>query len=152
MDIDIEVKEVPLQRVVTIRDRSTAKGLGPGLRSLYPVILTYLEKQGIRPSGPSFALFHTYSEDDVDFEAGFPVTEPVEGEGRIEAGELPGGSAAVALHQGSYETIGTVHEALDRFVHDRGAAHAGPPREVYWTGPGDDEDPAAWRTEVIYPL
>jgi effector-binding domain-containing protein len=152
MDVDIEIEDLAPQRVVTIRDRATAEGLGPALRSLYPVIWTYLEKQGVRPSGPSFAVFHTHSEDEVDFEAGFPVTEPLEAEGRIDVKELPGGPAAVARHEGPYTTIGQVHEALDRFVHDRGAGHAEPPREVYRVGPGDEDDASKWRTDVIYPL
>jgi effector-binding domain-containing protein len=150
VDVDVEIRDLAPQRVVTIREQATADGLGAAFRELYPVIWAYLEKQGVRPSGPSFGLFHTYSEDEVDFEAGFPVDGPVEGEGRIESKELPGGTAAVARHEGPYATIGQVHEALDRFAHQRGAGHVGPPREVYLVGPGDEDDPSKWRTEVIY--
>jgi effector-binding domain-containing protein len=152
MDVDIEVKELPAQHVLTIRERATAKGLGAAMRGLYPVIAAYLEKRGVQPAGPSVGLFHSYSEEEVDFEAGFPVAEPVEGEGRIRASELPGGRAAVTTHVGPYDTIGRVHEALDAFVHGRGGDHAGPSREVYWSGPGDDPDSSKWRTDVIYPL
>jgi effector-binding domain-containing protein len=111
----------------------------------------YMEKLGIRPSGPSFGIFHAYEPDHVDFQAGFPVAEPVEGEGRIEAGEIPGGRVAVAVHEGPYDTIGEAHDALDAYVHDRGA-HRGSPREVYVTGPGQERDAAKWRTEVVYPI
>jgi effector-binding domain-containing protein len=152
MDVDIEIEDLAPQRVVTIREQATAEGLGAALRELYPVLWAYLEKRGVRASGPTFALFHSYSEDEVDFEAGFPVDGPVEGEGRIESRELPGGSAAVARHEGPYTTIGQVHETVDRFVHERGAGHAGPPREVYRVGPGDEDDASKWRTDVIYPL
>jgi effector-binding domain-containing protein len=152
MDIDIEVKELPAQHVLTIRERATAKGLGAAMRGLYPVIATYLEKRGIQPAGPSFALFHSYGGEETDFEAGLPVAESVEGEGRIRASELPGGPAAVVTHIGPYETIGPVHEALDAFVHGRGSDHAGPSREVYRSGPADEPDSSRWRTDVIYPL
>jgi effector-binding domain-containing protein len=150
MEIDIEVKELPAQHVLTIRERATAKGLGAAMRGLYPVIAAYLEKRGVQPAGPSFGLFHSYGEE-IDFEAGFPVAESVEGEGRIRASELPGGRAAVVTHIGPYETIGPVHEALDAFVHDR-SDHGGPSREVYWSGPADEPDSSRWRTDVIYPL
>jgi effector-binding domain-containing protein len=152
MVIDIEVKEVPAQHVLTIRERAAAKGLGAAMRGLYPVIAAYLEKRGLQPAGPSFALFHSYGEEETDFEAGLPVAESVEGEGRIRASELPGGPAAVVTHIGPYETIGPVHEALDAFVHGRGSDHAGPSREVYWSGPADEPDSSRWRTDVIYPL
>jgi effector-binding domain-containing protein len=148
---DIEVKDLEPQPMVAIRQETTAKGLGAAFRELMPALWQFLEKRGVRPSGPSFGIFHTYEPDRVDFEAGFPVAEPVEGEGRIQAGVLPGGRAAVTWHIGPYEAIGNAHNALDAFVHERGG-HAGSPREVYWTGPGDEAEPSKWRTEVVYPL
>jgi AraC family transcriptional regulator len=152
MDIDIEVKDLPAQHVLTIRERTTTRGMGAAMRGLYPVIATYLEKRGVQPAGPSFAVFHAYGEEEVDFEAGYPVAEAVEGEGRIGASELPAGRAAVATHVGPYEPIGLVHEALDAFVHERAGDHPGPPREVYWSGPADEPDSSKWRTDVVYPL
>jgi effector-binding domain-containing protein len=152
MGADIEVKELPPQRVVSIRERTTAKGLGAAMRALYPVLTAYLEKQGARPAGPPFAVYHTYAEDDVDFETGYPVAAPVEGEGRIRVGELPGGPAAVARHVGPYTTIGRVHDALEAFVMEQGRERSGAPREVYRSGPADQDDSSRWVTDVIHPL
>jgi effector-binding domain-containing protein len=152
MDVDIEVKDLPAQHVLMIRERASGKGLGAAMRGLYPVIAAYLEKRGVQPAGPPFAVYHSYGDEEVDFEAGLPVAEPVGGEGRINASELPGGPAAVATLVGPYATIGRLHEALDALVHERGTGHAGPPREVYWSGPGDEPDSSKWRTDVIYPL
>lgn len=149
---DIEIKELSPQPAVIIRERTTAEGMGPAMRALYPALIAFLEERGVRPAGPSFAVFHTYSEDEVDFEAGFPVPEPVEGEGRVAASQLPGGPAAVTTHVGPYDTIGQVHDAMDAFLHGRGGEHGGPPREVYLSGPGDEPDSSRWRTEVIYPI
>jgi AraC family transcriptional regulator len=151
VDYDIEIKDVEPQPIVSIRQETTPAGLGAAFRELLPVVHEYLQKRGVEPSGPSFGIYHVYETERVDFEAGFPVAEPVEGEGRIEAGEFPGGRAAVVVHEGPYDTIGAAHEALDAFVHERGT-HGGSPREVYRTGPGDESDASKWRTEVIYPL
>jgi effector-binding domain-containing protein len=151
VDYDIEVKDLEPQPIVAIRQETTAKGLGAAFRELIPVVWRYLEKHGVQPSGPSFGIFHAYEPEHVDVQAGFPVAEAVEGEGRIETGELPGGRAAVAWHIGPYDTIGNAHDALDAFIHERGD-HGGSPREVYWTGPGDEPDASKWRTEVVYPL
>jgi AraC family transcriptional regulator len=151
VEYDIEIRDLEPQTIVTIRQETTPAGMGAAFRELLAVVWQYLEKRGVRPSGPSFGIFHTYEPERVDFQAGFPVAEPLEGEGRIEAGELPGGRAAVVMHEGPYDTIGAAHDALDAFVHERGS-HGGSPREVYWKGPGDDSDASSWRTEVIYPL
>jgi AraC family transcriptional regulator len=151
VDIDIEVKDVEPQWVLSIRQDSTPEGMGAVFQQLVPVIEAYCEKNGIARSGPLIGLYHDYREDHVDMEIAVSVAGPAEGEGRIEAKELRGGRAAVAMHQGPYETIGQVHEALDAFVHERGG-HGETPREVYHVRPEDDPDPASWRTEVVYPL
>jgi AraC family transcriptional regulator len=148
---EIEVRDVPAQPMLSIRQETTPQGMGAAFRELLPVVHEYLERRGVEPAGPSFGIFHAYERDRVDFQAGFPVPEPLKGEGRIEAGEIPGGPAAVAVHVGPYDTIGAAHDALEGFVRDRGGP-GGPPREVYVTGPGQERDSARWRTEVIYPL
>jgi effector-binding domain-containing protein len=152
MDYDIELRDLPAQPAVAIRDTAPAKGLGPAMRELYPVVWTFLEKRGIEPVGPSFGIYHSFTEEEVDFEAGFPVAEPVEGEGRVRAIELPATRAAVTVHVGPYTTIGQAHDALDRWIHDQGKDHDPAVREVYQVGPGDTEDSSTWRTEVVYPL
>jgi AraC family transcriptional regulator len=152
VDYEIEVRELEPQPAVAIRETTTTKELGKVMPGLYPEVFTYLEKKGLQPAGPSFGVYHTFSEDRVDFHAGFPVGEPVEGQGRIEAIELPGGRAAVTVHVGPYTTIGAAYEALDAFMHGQGHKQGAPPREVYVVGPGDEPDSSKWRTEVIYPF
>lgn len=152
MDYEIEVKDLPAQPAVAIRDTVATEGLGPAMRELYPVVWAFLEKRGIEPTGPSFAVYHSYSEEEVDFEAGFPVPEPVEGEGRVVSIELPAVRAAVTVHVGPYTTIGQAHEALDAWAHGQGQDHGEPVREIYLVGPGQDDDSTNWRTEVVYPL
>jgi effector-binding domain-containing protein len=151
MDYDIEVKELPARPAVAVREKTNAKGLGPAMRELYPVVSAFLEKRGIEP-GDQFAVYHSYSEEGVDFEAGYAVEEPVEGEGRVKAIELPAVRAAVALHVGPYNTIGQAHEALDQWIHGQGQEHGQAVWEIYLVGPGEEEDSSKWRTEVIYPL
>jgi effector-binding domain-containing protein len=149
--MDVEIRELEPQQVLAIRQDTTPQGIGAVFQQLVPVIEEYREKNGIGRAGPLIALYHDYREDHVDMEVAIPVAGPAEGEGQIEARELPGGRAAVVVHEGSYDMIGPVHEALDSFAHERGG-HGGTPREVYVVGPGDDPDPASWRTEVVYPL
>jgi AraC family transcriptional regulator len=151
VDIDIELKDIEPQWVLSIRQETTPQGMGAVFRQLVPVIDAYRERNGIERAGPLIGLYHDYREDRVDIEVAVPISRPAGGEGQIEAKELPGGRAAVAMHEGPYETIGQVHEALDAFVHERGG-HGETAREVYLVRPGDDPDPVNWRTEVVYPI
>jgi effector-binding domain-containing protein len=152
MDYDIEVKELPKTVGVSIRETTATDGLGPAMRQLYPVVWTFLEKRGLEAAGPRFAVYHQYSEEEADFEAGYPVSEPVVGEGRVQATELPATRAVVTVHVGPYTTIGQAHDALHEWMHGQGYEHGAAVREIYEIGPGEDEDSTNWRTEVVYPL
>jgi effector-binding domain-containing protein len=41
---------------------------------------------------------------------------------------------------------------LQKWIQERGHECVGPPREVYLVGPGQVSDPAAFRTEVQWPI
>ena len=66
--------------------------------------------------------------------------------------ELPGGAAAVAIHEGAYDTLPDTHAAIERWLDANGLTSAGAPWETYLTDPGEVPDPKDWRTEVVYPL
>jgi effector-binding domain-containing protein len=119
---------------------------------VFPEVASYLEGTGTSPAGPPFARFFDYTEDEADFEAGFPVAEPVPGEGRIAAGELPGGLAAVTTHIGPYEGLQNTHASMGEWVLANGHDPAGPVWEVYMTDPREELDRSKWRTEVFWPL
>ena len=114
--------------------------------------LSYLERVGARPAGPPFARFFDYTEDEADFEAGFPLSEPVQGEGRIAASELPGGLAAVTTHVGPYDGLQDTHAAIGEWVLANGHDPSGPVLEVYVTNPREEPDPSKRRTDVVWPL
>lgn len=65
---------------------------------------------------------------------------------------LPGGPVARTVHRGRYEDIGAAYEAIFRWIHQHGRHQAGPPREIYLTGPDSDVVPEDYLTEVVVPL
>jgi effector-binding domain-containing protein len=151
MGYDIEIKDVQAQPMLAIRTTSTPAELPGVFREIINEVWEYCRRIGITPSGPSFGIFHEFGET-VDVEAGFPVPPGTEGEGRITAGEVPGGKVATAWHVGAYTKLGDAHQAMDDWIHGQGHGHGRPPREIYWIGPGDEPDSSKWRTEVQYPL
>jgi effector-binding domain-containing protein len=148
----VETKELNPQPILSIRAETTAAEISSTLAKILPEVLGYITETGARPAGPPFTRFHYYSPDHVELEGGLPVSKSVFGRGKIQAGELPGGVAAVTWHLGHYDKLSEAYAALGAWVKEHGREPVGPPWEVYWTDPGEVKDPAEWKTEVIWPI
>ena len=152
MAYEMEVKEIDRQPAVGIRVTTTQTEIGSTLGQLYPELWSYLEGKGIHPAGPPFARYHDCQPDRIDLEAGFPVSTAITGDERIVATELPGGQVVSTMHVGPYDTLSQAFEALETWFKEQGREMGGAPWEVYWTDPGEEPDPARWRTEVVWPI
>jgi effector-binding domain-containing protein len=143
---EIETREVSPTAV--IRTTVPLSGIAAALSSIYSEVIAYLSRIGLTP----LEAFARYTIHDggtrVGMEAGFSTTGPVQPEGRIEAGSLPGGEAATVLHVGPYDQVGDAYEAVEAWLKEKGREPAGHPWEVYLSMP--DEVPP--RTHVVFPL
>lgn len=72
--------------------------------------------------------------------------------GRVHATTLPAVELAVTTHAGPHDDVDVTYGALGAWVVESALAVAGPVRETYVVGPRDTPDPAAWRTEVGWPV
>jgi effector-binding domain-containing protein len=122
-------------------------------------LAAYLQQTGAQPAGPPYVRYHTFDENEADFELGVPVAEPVAGEGRIEAGELQGGPAITTWHHGAHDRLGEAYARVEAALDESGREPSGPPIEVYhwidFTSSGEDpgtSDPTTWRTELVLPV
>lgn len=139
----------------TIRIEEIAERHGESLRELWSA----MQSRGIAAAGPPFVRYHTFGDAEADVEVGIPVTGHVPGEGRILAGELPGGIAISTMHLGSHDRLGDAYERLEAWLHEHGRTPAGAAWEVYWwIDPRVDPDPATWpppeewRAELVQPI
>lgn len=66
--------------------------------------------------------------------------------------ELPAQRVAWTTHRGYFDTIGRATETLGVWIAERGLTRVGAPFNVYVVGPGREEDPAKWVTEVNVPI
>ena len=110
------------------------------------------EALGLPSAGPPFVLYRERGPGRFKLEIGVPVDRPAPGDQEAEAGTLPGGPAAVAIHAGPYEQLPETFSALERWIGEQGLRTAGPPWESYRTSPDDSPDPAKWRTAVYWPV
>ncbi|WP_433801320.1 MerR family transcriptional regulator [Actinomycetospora sp. CA-084318] len=72
--------------------------------------------------------------------------------GRVHPADLPPVELAVTTHVGEHDGIEVTYGRLGTWVVENAMAVAGPVRERYLVGPRDDPDPAAWRTEIGWPV
>jgi effector-binding domain-containing protein len=72
------------------------------------------------------------------------VTDPIQGNGDVEPGLLPGGTVAQTVHRGAYEQLAAAYEAVQAFVEAGGLTLTGDAWESYL----DEPDVAEPRTLV----
>jgi effector-binding domain-containing protein len=139
----------------TVELASLTEAQGGSLRELWSSI----QRRGVKPVGPPFVRYHSFGETETDLEVGIPVAEAAPGEGRIAAGQLPGGSAITTWHIGSHDGLGNAYGRLEAWLKDLGQEADGAVWEVYWwIDPDQEPDPSVWpapsewRTQLIQPI
>ncbi len=154
MAYDVKTKEIAAQQVLSIRSRTRLAEIGQEASRAFGEIFAHLGRAQTRPAGPPLALYHgpEFDEEAIDVEWCVPVGRPASGLGRMNGRELPGGRVAYTLHAGAYDAVGPTYAALQRWIQEHGHESDGPPREIYLVGPAQANDPAAFRTEVQWPI
>jgi effector-binding domain-containing protein len=127
----------------------------------------YLPKVGERvsstgevPVGPPYARYHEFGPEQVDLEIGVPVAVPISSlpplaecaPAEIGASALPGGTAAVATHLGTYDTLSKTYDRIGEWLHDEAYTAGAGPWESYVDDPEEFDDLSQVRTEVYWPL
>ncbi|SFW86306.1 MerR family transcriptional regulator [Amycolatopsis australiensis] len=80
-----------------------------------------------------------------------PVADPP-ARGRVRPVHLPAAELAVAVHAGPHDDIQVTYGRLGAWVVDHALTVDGPVHETYLVGPRDTPAPAAWRTEIGWPV
>jgi effector-binding domain-containing protein len=141
-------REVPTQRVATLRERVPAAAIGQAFGEGLAEVTRATELAGAEIDGLPFAIYHRMDPQEVDVEIGFPILGQVE-EGRVHTTTLEGGHVVCTVHMGPYEEVGRAYDALTRWVDLHGERVVGPSREVYLNEPAAGVVPL---TEVQMPI
>ena len=147
----MEVRNVEERHTLVIRTSTPVEKLSEVMGASYGEIMQVMGSSGAQPAGAPFAMYHNMDMSNLDVEIGIPVSAAVPGGGRVKAGKLPGGKAAVTLHVGPYGEIGKAYDRLTAFVKEQGLNPASFTYEVYLSDPS--ETPAEeLQTEIYFPL
>ncbi|MFI1092662.1 MerR family transcriptional regulator [Streptomyces sp. NPDC020917] len=116
-------------------------------------IYAMLDAQGLASDGPAGGIFST---DLFTHERGpatifVPCTRPPR-MGRVDALVIPPVELATIVHRGPHTNIDLAYGTLGAYVADHALAVDGPIREYYVVARRESADPAAWRTEICWPI
>jgi effector-binding domain-containing protein len=99
--------------------------------------------------GPKGRNVMFYKDDLPRVEVGVELDQPAELGGRVTRSALPAGEVAMTVHRGSYDALGSAHDAVRRWCTGHGRVPVGPRWEIYghW-----HNDPSTVKTEIYYLL
>jgi effector-binding domain-containing protein len=152
MGYDIAVIEVPARTVLAKRQRVRVEDIAPTLQRTFATLYEHIEQSAVEPSGEPFVIYHTEPAEraEWDIEVCAPVSDVLLAPPGYAVHTIPGGSVASAVHVGPYGRIGAAYAEIQGFIRTHELDIAGPPREIYLTGP--DVAPSEARTRVEFPV
>lgn len=149
--LEVEERVLEEQPTLVMRAKLSTEDIPNWLGQAFCGVEAAAAQYGATLAGPPFARYRALDDDfcSFDVEAGFPVVAAPELSGDVQSSTLPGGTAAVVVHIGRYETMKASYDTLMAWVDRRDYVPEGPPWEVYLS----DEEPDAskWRTEIVQP-
>jgi uncharacterized protein YndB with AHSA1/START domain/effector-binding domain-containing protein len=166
---DVEVRLFPEQPMISIRATVKVADLAAALDDRLSALREYLERHGVRPAGAPFVRYHSFPDIgpdtegagdlETDVEEGVPVPQALPGEGRIAAGELPGGPVVTTVYTGVPEGLGAAYARIRAWLQEHGEEPTGPAWEIYFfidlegfEGHASLPDPATWRHRIVQPI
>lgn len=147
---DIEI--ITTKKITAIAIRETVKvGEIPQAMGLMFLELGPLLGKEVRCAGPPFALYHSWSGDEMDMDVGFPVSGKGVTKGRVRPIELPAVKAAVTTHIGAYATISETYNKMMAWMEKNGYKPLDYMWEEYLNSP-QDTSPDKLMTKLFWPI
>jgi effector-binding domain-containing protein len=153
MPFSVEERKLKPQRVVTITTRVRVGQLPQTISQTINRLVAFVTDGGGQMTSAPLGIYHgpINAEDDGPIEICVPATGALEPTGDIVLRQLPGGPAAVVTVRGDEGEFPIILEAYDAacdWIQAHGHRPAGPPWEVWLSGPGEPQlFEIVWRYE-----
>lgn len=157
----VHVRHVEATHVLALTGKVSEADFATFLGDAFPQLEATAVRLNLAPSGPCGGLYpHEIADEIEEVIAYLPipsspptVRQPIDAtRSPVTATTLPASEMVVAVHQGSYDTIGETYRLLGTWVAKNATPALAPVREVYVVSYGDTDDPADFRTEILWPL
>ena len=150
------------QPYVAIRGHVSMAEIG-ALAVRTPEVYAWLATHGLPPAGPPFLKYNVIDMmRQLEIDNGVPVAAPVDGDGHVVAGVLPGGRYATATHVGHPSELVDATKALldwaaaQNLTWDMSPSadgdRWGSRLEIYLTDPREEPDMSKWVTQLAFRL
>lgn len=150
--VHCEIEELPPRTAAVVTAEVPLDGLTDFFAGAFSAVMAAVADQGLTPAGPPFAYYPAAPTEVVQVTAGFPVVGTVSPAAEVRPFTLPGGRAVVAMHVGPYDTLEQTYHGILEWISAQGLTPAAAMWEEYLSDPGQEPDPATWRTRVVWPL
>jgi effector-binding domain-containing protein len=112
---------LPQRTIIYFKGHSTWDAAFDTLVDAFKSLNEYLEKQGIKPTGPALTIYTETDDAGFSFEAAKPIASvpPNPPKGDITVGEAPSGKALKFVHRGSYDAMDSTYEAITNYLDDK---------------------------------
>lgn len=128
---------LPERTIIYIKGQSKWDAAFDSLVDAFKSLNEYLDKQGIKPSGPAMTIYTETDDAGFAFEAAYPIAaapaEPPKGD--IAVGPAPTGKVLKFVHRGSYDAMDSTYEAITNYLDDKHLEMQGLFIEEYVTDP-----------------
>lgn len=150
--MEITTVTVVSKHAIAIRDHSTAAGLSDKYGELFGELGTVMKKQGLKMDGHPYGLYHKFTPEDVDMEAGFPISGDAKPEGRMNLTDTYSGKAVCGKFYGPYTKLAEGWNEMMEYVKQNNLEVIAPCFEIYITGQSEEPDSSKWLTEIYLPI
>jgi effector-binding domain-containing protein len=107
--------------IVFVKGNGTWDTAYETLQSAFKIVNGYLDKAGIKPTGPSMTIYTQADDTGFSFQAAVPVAEaPKEALPQgISVGQSPAGKALKFVHRGTYDSMDNTYEAITNHLDEK---------------------------------
>jgi effector-binding domain-containing protein len=112
---------LPERKIVFLKGSANWDAAFETLVDAFKSVYDYLEKEGIKPVGPTLAIYTQTDDSGFDYEAAVPISqEPkVRPQGDIQVGQAPSGKALKFEYRGSYDEMDAAYEAITNYLDEK---------------------------------
>jgi effector-binding domain-containing protein len=113
---------LPDRTIIYLKGHSSWDTAFETLVDAFKSLNEYLDKQGIKPTGPAMTIYTQTDDTGFNFNAALPVAESPKNppKGDIAVGKAPSGKALKFVHRGSYDAMDSTYEAITNYLDDKG--------------------------------
>lgn len=109
---------LPARTIIYLKGHTNWDTAFDTLVQAFKTLHGYLDKEGIKPSGPAMTIYTQTDETGFQFEAAYPVAQAPANQpkGDIAVGQAPAGKALEFVHRGSYDAMDSTYESITNYL------------------------------------